>query len=101
MGQGASCPPTLLSPVSLTFDYGGQATAKDASMFRHLSTIWSFAPSASSQPSAPQTKVDLYLAYAFTSPLHAAAIQSVWDKVSGLMVEKFEQRVKDVHGPPR
>lgn len=81
-----------------------QATAKDATMFRHLSTIWSFSPSPSPSPStpssAPQTKVDLYLAYAFTSPLHAAAIQSVWDKVSGLMVEKFEKRVRDVHGPP-
>ncbi|TNY20078.1 hypothetical protein DMC30DRAFT_352887 [Rhodotorula diobovata] len=75
-----------------------KATAKDASMFRHLSTLWSFAPTASSQSSNPKSRVDLYLSYAFTSPLHAAAIQTVWDKISALMVEKFEQRVRDVHG---
>lgn len=67
-------------------------------MFRHLSTDWSFAPTPTSQPTDPQTRVDLYLAYAFASPIHAAAIQSVWDKVSALMVEKFEQRVRQVHG---
>ncbi|BGP00898.1 hypothetical protein RTG_01145 [Rhodotorula toruloides ATCC 204091] len=91
-----------VSLVEMEKDKWVKATAKDATMFRHLSTIWSFSPSPSSAPSssAPQTKVDLYLAYAFTSPLHAAAIQSVWDKVSGLMVEKFEKRVRDVHGPP-
>lgn len=70
-------------------------------MFRHLATIWSFAPTQTSQPSNPQTKVNLYLAYAFASPIHAAAIQTVWDKVSALMVEKFEQRVKQVHGGSR
>jgi len=70
-------------------------------MFRHLSTLWSFSPSPSSSStpsSTPQSRVDLYLAYAFASPLHAAAIQSVWDKVSALMVERFEKRVGDVHG---
>ncbi|GAA5979788.1 hypothetical protein JCM10908_003046 [Rhodotorula pacifica] len=77
-----------------------KATSKDASMFRHLSTIWSFspAPTTATPPGAPQTKVDLYLAYAFASPIHAAAIQTVWDKVSALMVDKFEQRVREVHG---
>ncbi|KPV77075.1 uncharacterized protein RHOBADRAFT_42286 [Rhodotorula graminis WP1] len=82
-----------------------KATAKDASMFRHLSTVWSFSPappsssSSSSTPaSSPSTRVDLYLSYAFASPLHAAAIQSVWDKVSALMVDRFEKRVGDVHG---
>ncbi|KAG0665403.1 hypothetical protein C6P46_006850 [Rhodotorula mucilaginosa] len=76
-----------------------KATSKDASMFRHLSTIWSFSPAPPTpQAAAPQTRVDLYLAYAFASPIHAAAIQTVWDKVSALMVEKFEQRVREVHG---
>ncbi|GAA6034977.1 hypothetical protein JCM8097_002123 [Rhodosporidiobolus ruineniae] len=76
-----------------------KATAKDASMFRHLSTLWTFTPSPSSSPSsAPLTKVDLALAYQFTSPLHAAAISTVWDKVSALMVQKFEDRVRAVHG---
>lgn len=68
-------------------------------MFRHLSTIWSFSPAPpTTQAAAPQTRVDLYLAYAFASPIHAAAIQTVWNKVSALMVEKFEQRVREVHG---
>ncbi|GAA6006115.1 hypothetical protein JCM10207_000528 [Rhodosporidiobolus poonsookiae] len=75
-----------------------KATAKDASMFRHLSTLWSFSPAPTSSPSTPQTKVDLSLAYQFTSPLHAAAISTVWDKISALMVEKFEERVRAVHG---
>jgi coenzyme Q-binding protein COQ10 len=76
-----------------------QATAKDASMFRHLSTLWSFTPISPPTPTAhPQTKVDLNLAYQFTSPLHAAAMSAVWDKVSALMVQKFEERVQKVHG---
>ncbi|GAA5871844.1 hypothetical protein JCM8547_003285 [Rhodosporidiobolus lusitaniae] len=69
-----------------------KATAKDASMFRHLSNLWTFTPVPSS-PQQPQTKVDLHLVYQFTSPLHAAAMSAVWDKVSALMVQKFEERV--------
>ncbi|GAA5956455.1 hypothetical protein JCM21900_005336 [Sporobolomyces salmonicolor] len=77
-----------------------KATARDASMFRHLVNVWSFypLPPSPSPPSTPQTQVDLSLEYAFTSPLHAAAMNTVWDKVSALMVERFEQRVIDVHG---
>ncbi|BGP19011.1 hypothetical protein JCM10213v2_007091 [Rhodosporidiobolus nylandii] len=76
-----------------------KATAKDASMFRHLSTLWRFTPQPSSPSSAnPQTLVDLSLAYQFTSPLHAAAISAVWDKISALMVQKFQERVEVVHG---
>jgi coenzyme Q-binding protein COQ10 len=66
-------------------------------MFRHLVNVWSFTPLSSSS-SQPQTQVDLSLEYAFTSPLHAAAISSVWDKVSALMVQKFEDRVANIHG---
>ncbi|GAA5973332.1 hypothetical protein JCM11641_003076 [Rhodosporidiobolus odoratus] len=71
-----------------------KATAKDASMFRHLSTLWSFTPQPFATPARPQTLVELSLAYRFTSPLHAAAISTVWDKVSALMVKKFEERVE-------
>ncbi|GAA5829084.1 hypothetical protein JCM11251_004119 [Rhodosporidiobolus azoricus] len=74
-----------------------KATAKDASMFRYLSTVWSFTPQPPSA-NTPQTRVDLSLDYAFASPLHAAAISTVWDKVSALMVRKFEERVEVVHG---
>jgi len=69
-------------------------------MFRHLVNIWTFTPLPSSPSSSdrPQTQVDLSLEYAFTSPLHAAALSTVWDKVSALMVQKFEERVGKVHG---
>ncbi|GAA5885102.1 hypothetical protein JCM6882_007229 [Rhodosporidiobolus microsporus] len=77
-----------------------KATAKDASMFRYLANLWSFSPFPPSS-TAPQTRVDLSLDYAFTSPLHAAAISTVWDKVSALMVRKFEERVEKVHGKQR
>ena len=71
-------------------------------MFRHLVNVWTFTPiSRQTTPAAsslPQTQVDLSLEYSFTSPLHAAAISAVWDKVSALMVQKFEERVAHVHG---
>lgn len=90
--------PSLALFAVLTDLFHLQATAKDASMFRHLSTLWSFTPLFPSTAATPQTKVDLNLAYQFTSPLHAAALSAVWDKVSALMVQKFEERVEVVHG---
>ncbi|GAA6064232.1 hypothetical protein JCM10212_006361 [Sporobolomyces blumeae] len=95
-----------VSRVELDKGKSVKATAKDASMFRHLVNVWSFTPLSTSSSSSssstpdqrPKTQVDLSLEYAFTSPLHAAAISAVWDKVSALMVDKFEQRVRDVYG---
>ncbi|GAA5924513.1 type II toxin-antitoxin system RatA family toxin [Sporobolomyces koalae] len=89
-----------VSRVEMDIPHSVKATAKDASMFRHLVNIWSFTPvTTSSLPTRqPQTQVDLSLEYAFASPLHAAAISAVWDKVSALMVQKFEDRVVHVHG---
>ncbi|GAA5959107.1 hypothetical protein JCM3765_006344 [Sporobolomyces pararoseus] len=85
-----------VSRVEMEIPRTVKATAKDTSMFRHLVNVWTFTPLSSS--SRPQTQVDLSLEYAFTSPLHAAAISTVWDKVSALMVQKFEERVAQVHG---
>lgn len=74
-----------------------QATAKDTSIFKHLTTSWALTPQASTA-GRPLTKVDLYLAYAFISPFHAAAVSSMWEKVSGMMIGGFEKRVGDVYG---
>ncbi|ORY90657.1 hypothetical protein BCR35DRAFT_274611 [Leucosporidium creatinivorum] len=73
------------------------ATAKDTTIFKHLTTSWALTPQP---PSAgrPLTKVDLYLAYAFISPFHAAAVSAMWEKVSGMMIGGFEKRVGDVYG---
>ncbi|GAA6007900.1 hypothetical protein JCM11491_006530 [Sporobolomyces phaffii] len=91
-----------VSRVEMEIPTSVKATAKDASMFRHLVNVWTFTPlSASSPSSRPQTQVDLSLEYAFTSPFHAAAITTVWDKVSALMVQKFEDRVVEIHGKRR
>ncbi|GAA5870722.1 hypothetical protein JCM16303_001566 [Sporobolomyces ruberrimus] len=94
-----------VSRVEMEIPRTVKATAKDASMFKHLVNIWTFTPvpsssssSSSSSSTTPQTRVDLSLEYSFTSPFHAAAITSVWDKVSSLMVQKFEERVEKVHG---
>ncbi|GAA5895135.1 type II toxin-antitoxin system RatA family toxin [Sporobolomyces salmoneus] len=86
-----------VSRVEMEIPKSVKATAKDASMFRHLVNVWTFTP-LSSSTSKPQTQVDLSLEYSFASPLHAAAISTVWDKVSALMVQKFEDRVAQIHG---
>ncbi|KAI5481061.1 nonribosomal peptide synthase [Pseudohyphozyma bogoriensis] len=76
------------------------ATAKDTSIFKHLVTRWTLSPlpPTPDNPSRPLTQVDLYLAYAFASPFHAAAVSAVWEKVSGLMVDGFEKRARSVYG---
>ncbi|KAM0792990.1 hypothetical protein ACM66B_002743 [Microbotryomycetes sp. NB124-2] len=73
-----------------------RATAKDTSVFSHLETTWTLTPLGSD--SKPKTRVDLYLAYAFMSPLHAAAISTMWEKVSGLMIGAFEKRMAETLG---
>lgn len=75
-----------------------QATAKDSTLFKHLVTRWKLTPLPPSPTNTPRTQVDLSLAYAFVSPFHAAAVGTVWEKVSGMMVDGFEKRVVQVYG---
>lgn len=79
-------------------DLDAKATAKDSTLFKHLVTRWRLTPVPAAEGTAPRTKVDLSLAYAFSSPFHAAAVNTVWEKVSGLMISGFEKRVETVYG---
>ncbi|KAL8291908.1 hypothetical protein RQP46_002166 [Phenoliferia psychrophenolica] len=82
------------------------AKARDSTLFKHLETSWTLSPSSTSpSPSASpsstandRTKVDLYLAYAFASPLHAAVVSGAWEKVSGMMIDGFEKRLRSIYG---
>ncbi|KDE05757.1 hypothetical protein MVLG_03848 [Microbotryum lychnidis-dioicae p1A1 Lamole] len=76
------------------------ATANNSNIFKHLETKWSLTP-LPTRKDVPRTKVDLYIAYSFISPFHAAAVSALWEKVSGLMIDGFEKRVKTVYGPSR
>ena len=75
-----------------------QAKARDSTLFKHLETSWTLSPLPSSYRSPPRTKVDLYLAYAFASPLHAAVVSGAWEKLSGMMIDGFEKRLGKVFG---
>lgn len=70
-------------------------------MFRQLHTRWDLAstpPMSDGVKSPNHTNVDLYLAWAFASPFHAAAVGAMWERVSGLMVDGFEKRARQVYG---
>ncbi|KAK4049739.1 hypothetical protein OIO90_005320 [Microbotryomycetes sp. JL221] len=90
---------SYVSKVGATKWESVSAHAKDTSVFSHLETTWSLKSVESASSSGlKRTQVDLYLAYAFVSPLHAAAISATWEKVSGLMIGAFEKRVAEVLG---
>ncbi|KAI0032378.1 cyclase/dehydrase, partial [Vararia minispora EC-137] len=89
-----------------------EAVASSATpLFKSLTTTWGFAPapghapsSAPSPDSAPDddaapTMLTLDLAYAFASPLHAAAAHAFFGQVSRAMVQAFEARCLRVYGP--
>ncbi|SCV72680.1 BQ2448_4217 [Microbotryum intermedium] len=76
------------------------ATANKSNIFKHLETKWSLTQ-LPTRGQVPRTKVELYIAYSFISPFHAAAVSALWEKVSGLMIDGFEKRVKAVYGPSR
>jgi coenzyme Q-binding protein COQ10 len=92
-----SSPPKLADSLPHCRMVSEQAKAKDTTIFKQLTTSWALTPQA---PVAgrPLTKVELYIAYAFVSPFHAAAVSSVWEKVSGMMIGGFEKRMGDVYG---
>ncbi|KAK4703029.1 coenzyme Q-binding protein COQ10, partial [Phenoliferia sp. Uapishka_3] len=78
------------------------ARASNSTLFKHLHSSWTLTP-LSVPPTAanrnrPNTKVDLYLAYAFSSPLHAVVVSSAWEKVSGMMIDGFEKRLGTIYG---
>ncbi|KAJ7744475.1 dehydrase and lipid transport-domain-containing protein [Mycena maculata] len=82
-------------------------------LFKELTTTWRFksipeSPPPTTQPStllpsrppgdSSSTLVSLDLAFAFTSPIHAAVSSSFFGQVSRLMVNAFEERCAEVYG---
>ncbi|KAF9259479.1 hypothetical protein L218DRAFT_874571 [Marasmius fiardii PR-910] len=89
-----------------------QAIAKSSTpLFTSLSTTWNFRPGSagtsplrvpqnSSQEFVPsQTLVTFDLAYAFSSPIHAAVSSAFFSQISKRMVDAFETRCTEVYGP--
>ncbi|KIY73761.1 hypothetical protein CYLTODRAFT_434109 [Cylindrobasidium torrendii FP15055 ss-10] len=70
--------------------------SSETPLFKSLSTLWRFQPATPTDPN--KTLVTLDLAYAFTNPLHAAVSSSFFGKVSGMMVQAFEDRCAEVYG---
>ncbi|KAG0148725.1 hypothetical protein CROQUDRAFT_654563 [Cronartium quercuum f. sp. fusiforme G11] len=82
-----------------------KASASHSALFKCLNSTWTFRPInelSSNVPNTPLTEVSLYLAFAFTSPLHAAIGELFWKKVSERMVLAFEGRLMEVYSktPP-
>jgi coenzyme Q-binding protein COQ10 len=88
-------------PVALPWLSGAQTeqavAASGTPLFRSLSTTWRFAP-APADARAGHTLLTLDLAYAFASPLHAAAAGAFFGTVSRAMIEAFETRCTRVYG---
>ncbi|KAI9617130.1 hypothetical protein KEM48_004919 [Puccinia striiformis f. sp. tritici PST-130] len=88
-----------------------KATASHSKLFKHLTSTWTFKspaeisfPQSVMQPNDPSqsnsTYISLHLAFAFSSPVHAAISELFWKAVSERMVLSFEARVRRVHGTP-
>ncbi|KAI5893861.1 uncharacterized protein SCHCODRAFT_02700439 [Schizophyllum commune H4-8] len=63
--------------------------------FKTLSTVWNFKP-AQEDPNSTHVTIDL--SYAFTNPLHAAAMTAVFSKDPNIMIRAFEKRCAHVFG---
>jgi len=88
-----------------------KATASHSKLFKHLTSTWTFKspaeisfPQSVLQTTDPShtnsTYISLHLAFAFSSPVHAAISELFWKAVSERMVSSFEARVQQVHGRP-
>jgi coenzyme Q-binding protein COQ10 len=64
-----------------------------------MKTTWSFTPgpTTANVDSGPAT-VDFDIIFAFNNPVHAAAAQAFFNKVSGDVMEAFEKRCREVYG---
>ncbi|KAG0145284.1 hypothetical protein CROQUDRAFT_658853 [Cronartium quercuum f. sp. fusiforme G11] len=87
---------------SKTFEerYTSHASASHSVLFKCLNSTWTFHSInelSSNAPNTPLTEVSLHLAFAFTSPLHAAIGELFWKKVSERMVLAFEGRLMEVY----
>lgn len=76
-------------------------------LFEYLNTKWELFPvnggaqgeqerGVSRLPT--ETKVMLQIQFRFRSAIHAAVMSAVEDKVAAMMIEAFEQRMKEVEG---
>lgn len=71
------------------------AAPSASNTFKTLSTVWRFKPA---QGDPQSTLVTIDLAYAFTNPLHAAAMSAVFGKEPNIMIHAFEKRCAHVYG---
>ncbi|KAF9483927.1 hypothetical protein BDN70DRAFT_873040 [Pholiota conissans] len=85
-----------------------QAVASSTTpLFKALSTTWRFQtppPGTGTQAHcdpSQSTLVTFDLTYEFANPLHAGISSSFFGKVSGMMIQAFEDRCREVYGSRR
>jgi coenzyme Q-binding protein COQ10 len=90
---------SYLSEVSCWKDRKVVATAADTSLFKTMKTTWTFGPASNSADvNSGPAKVDFDITFAFNNPVHAAAAQAFFERVSGDVMDAFEKRCREVYG---
>ncbi len=67
--------------------------------FRYLNNSWVFTPQDGPH-GQPHCRVDFHIDFEFRSPLFRAMVGAVFDKAMRRLVTSFENRARQIYGPP-
>jgi len=76
---------------------GGFFPGANEGIFEYLDTKWELAPAPADAKGGPQTTVNLEVRFEFRNQLHATMMSAVEGRMANVMIEAFENRIRETH----